>query len=135
MTKFCCNPAYMFRRIYLFCLDKKPGLHPSTVRSGEHQEWQGLHTDTVLRYRCILTVAVCHSRCLRAASNAPSRAQLFIEELTSRVWDGRTAGEGIVRLRGPRGARDSRFSCLWTHSWMPAHDIRGHKAVRCYSTV
>jgi hypothetical protein len=34
-----------------------------------------------------------------------------------------------------RGARDSRVSCLWTHSWMPAHDIRGHKVVRCYRTV
>jgi hypothetical protein len=44
-----------------------------TVRSCEHQEWQGLRTDTVLRYGCVPTVAVCHSRCLRASSIAPSR--------------------------------------------------------------
>jgi DNA polymerase III alpha subunit (gram-positive type) len=24
---------------------------------------------------------------------------------------------------------------LWTHSWIPAQDIRGHKAVRSYSTA
>jgi hypothetical protein len=39
-----------------------------TVRSGEHQQWQGLRTDTVLRYGCILTVAVCYSNCLRSSS-------------------------------------------------------------------
>ena len=55
----------------------------------------GLDPDTVLRYGCILTVAVCHSRCLGAFSNAPSRAQLLIEELTSRVWDGRDAGARV----------------------------------------
>ena len=56
----------------------RAGLLVRTVRSGEHQEWQILRTDTVLRYGCVLTVAVCHSRCLRASSNAPSRAQLLI---------------------------------------------------------
>ena len=63
-----------------------------TVRLGEHQGLQGLCTDTVQRFGCVLTVAVCHSRCLRATSIAPSRKQLLIEELASRVWDGRDAG-------------------------------------------
>ena len=49
-------------------------------------------TDTVLRYGNVLTVAVCHSRCLRASSIAPPRNQLLIGELASRVWDGRAAG-------------------------------------------
>ena len=35
---------------------------------GLHQEWQGLRTDTVLWYGCVLTVAVCHSRGLRDSS-------------------------------------------------------------------
>ena len=38
----------------------RAGLLVRTVRSGEHQEWQILRTDTVLRYGCVLTVAVCH---------------------------------------------------------------------------
>ena len=60
-----------------------------TVRLGEHQGLQGLCTDTV--FVCVLTVAVCHSRCLRATSITPSRKQLLIEELDSRVWDGQDA--------------------------------------------
>jgi hypothetical protein len=60
-----------------------------TVRSGEHQEWQGVRTDTVLRYGCVLTVAVCHSRCLRSVSIAPSQTQILIGKLASSVWDGR----------------------------------------------
>ena len=51
-------------------------------------------TDTVLRYGCVLTVAVCHSRCLRASSIAPSRAN-YIVELASRVCDGRAAGTRV----------------------------------------
>ena len=63
-----------------------------TVRLGEHQGLQGLCTDTVQRFGCVLTVAVCHSRCLRDSSIAPSRTQLLIGELASCVWDGRAAG-------------------------------------------
>ena len=41
---------------------------PGPRGRGSHQEWQGLRTDTVLWYGCVLTVAVCHSRGLRDSS-------------------------------------------------------------------
>jgi hypothetical protein len=44
---------------------------------GEKQEWKGLCPDTVLRYGCVLTVAVRHFRCRRASSIKPCRTQLL----------------------------------------------------------
>jgi hypothetical protein len=57
-----------------------------TVRSGEHQpRVLGLRTDTVLRYGCVLTVAVCHFRFLRAFPTiASSRTQPFITDMRGR---------------------------------------------------
>jgi hypothetical protein len=56
-----------------------------TVQGGGEQSKEACsgrlrRADTVLRYGCVLTVAVCHSRCLRASSIAPSRTQLLIGE-------------------------------------------------------
>ena len=58
-----------------------------TMLSCEHQEWQGLRTDTVLGYALLSVIP--------ASPNAPSRAQIFIGELASRVWDGRAAGARV----------------------------------------
>ena len=52
---------------------RAPGAHGAVMRAPRVAEFR---TDTVLQYGCVLTVAVCHSRCLRDSSNAPSRAQI-----------------------------------------------------------
>jgi hypothetical protein len=45
---------------------RAPGAHGAVRRE---PRVAGPRTDTVLRYGCVLTVAVCHSRCLRTSSN------------------------------------------------------------------
>jgi hypothetical protein len=65
---------------------------PCTIEGGMLGPAPPAWADTVLRYGCVLTVAVCHSRCRRASSIVPSRTQLLIGKLASCVWDGRAAG-------------------------------------------
>ena len=52
---------------------RAPGAHGAVGRA---PRVAGPRTDTVLRYGCVLTVTVRHSRCRRASSNALSRAQV-----------------------------------------------------------
>ena len=84
---------------------REEGLLMRTARSGEHQECQGLRTDTVLRYGYVLTVAVCHSRCLRGFFDRAFPATTTLEA-TSRRLD-------LVRLQ-PCRALLSNFG---TSSW------------------
>ncbi len=73
----------------------------------------GPSTNKVQRYGCVLTVAVCHSRCLRASSIALSRPQLltgsWLRVCGTRRWtDGLQArgfGLGLVMVHDTKSVR------------------------------